>query len=54
MMAQGGNDPTLGYQNGVFDFGLIECQQIQVIPVDQPVGSALLIRFTRWPGINMT
>jgi len=31
MMAQGGNDPTLGYQNGVFDFGLGEKRALQTV-----------------------
>jgi len=44
-VAEGGNDPAFSQQNSLFHFCLIECQQLQVVWVDQPVGSASSIRF---------
>ena len=32
---------------------LIECPQLQAIPMDRVVGSASLIRFIHWPAMSM-
>jgi hypothetical protein len=44
-MAQRCYNPPLCYLNAGFNFRFIECQQLQVVWVDQPVGSASSIRF---------
>jgi len=33
-LAQGRQNPTLDQQHALLDFGLVECQQLQAIPVD--------------------
>ena len=45
MLAQSGYDPALHNLNAYFRFRFIECQQLQVVLVNQPAGSASFIRF---------
>jgi hypothetical protein len=45
-------DPTLGYLHGVFDFGFVECQQLQGVPMDPAADSASPTPFIRWLGLS--